>query len=74
MNQHLTQVQQTWLLVHDAYQRGLRDGLAQGPNHPAVQQSVANMFHGWDGANNALDRSTAAFKTWYDHNRGDDRD
>ena len=43
------------------YGKGLQDGLAQGPTHPAVQQSVANMFGDWDGAHNALQRSSQRF-------------
>lgn len=61
MTEHLSQIQREWRLVHDAYHRGLREGLSQGPAHPAVQRSVANMFYGWDGADNALQRSTQRF-------------
>lgn len=73
MSEHLTDVQKQWRLVHDAYHRGyslgLREGLAQGPAHPAVQRSVANMFNDWDGAHNALQRSIDRFNA----ERGGDR-
>ena len=65
MTEHLSQIQREWRLVYDAYHRGLREGLAQGPAHPAVQRSVANMFHGWDGADNARRRSTQRFWNEY---------
>jgi hypothetical protein len=65
----LTEVQKQWQLVHDAYHRGysqgLIEGLAQGPNHPAVQQSVANFFGDWQGAEAARQRSTQRFRNWY---------
>lgn len=51
------------------YGKGLQDGLAQGPTHPAVKQSVANMFGDWDGAHNALQRSVERFNS----ERGGDR-
>lgn len=47
------------------FEQGLRDGLAYGPAHPRVQQSVANFFDGWDGADNAHKRSTARFWEQY---------
>lgn len=56
------------------YGTGLQEGLQQGPAHPAVQESVARMFDGWDGADNARQRSTQRF--WNDyraHRRGGDR-
>lgn len=69
----LNDIQKTWLLVHDAYNRGyslgLREGLNQGPTHPAVQASVARMFGDWDGAEAARQRSTHQFRTWYENNR-----
>lgn len=61
MSEHLTQVQRDWRMVRAVYEQGLREGLSQGPTHPAIKQSVANMFHGWDGADNALQRSTQRF-------------
>lgn len=51
------------------YEQGLRDGLAYGPTHPRVQQSVANFFGGWDGADNARKRSTARFWNQYNQER-----
>lgn len=47
------------------YGKGLQEGLDQGPAHPRVQQSVANMFGGWDGAQAALQRSTQRFWDQY---------
>lgn len=44
------------------YGKGLQDGLAQGPTHPAVQQSVANVFGDWDGAQAAQQRSIDRFE------------
>lgn len=71
----LSDIQKQWRLVHDAYQRGyttgLRDGLAQGPAHPAVQQSVQRMFGDWDGAQAAQQRSVERFKQ--QRNGGDRR-
>lgn len=61
MSEHLTQVQRDWRMVRAVYEQGLREGLSQGPTHPAIKQSVANMFHGWDGADNALERSVKRF-------------
>src|SRR5699024_37290 len=62
-------IQQTWRLVHDAYQRGYSqgrtEGLAQGPTHPAVQQSVERMFGDWHGAEAARQQSTQRFNNWY---------
>src|SRR5699024_1953571 len=44
-------IQQTWRLVHDAYQRGysqgLTEGLAQGPTHPAVPPTVEREYAHW---------------------------
>lgn len=54
------------------YGKGLQDGLAQGPNHPAVQQSVANFFGDWDGAQAARKRSTQRFWQDYRASRGGD--
>lgn len=53
----------------DGYNIGLREGLNQGPNHPAVVRSVANMLGGWDGAQAARERSTQRF--WRDYRAGD---
>ena len=65
----LTEVQKQWRLVHDAYHlgysHGLKEGLAQGPNHPAVQASVARMFGDWQGAEAARQRSSQRFTNWY---------
>ncbi|MCV7595730.1 hypothetical protein M3B39_010095 [Micrococcus luteus] len=44
---------------------GLAEGLAHGAAHPAVADSVARIFHGWDGAEAAHARSVAAFRTWH---------
>ena len=33
--------------------------------HPAIAESVARIFHGWDGADAAHARSITAFKTWH---------
>lgn len=44
---------------------GLAEGLAQGAAHPAVRDSVARIFHGWDGAEAAHARSVARFRTWH---------
>ena len=44
---------------------GLAEGLAQGAAHPAVVESVARIFHGWDGAEAAharLPRTAAEFR------------
>ena len=69
MSEHLSQIQREWRLVYDAYHRGLRDGLNQGPAHPAIQASVARMFGTWNGADNALERSVKRFHA----ERGGDR-
>lgn len=67
--QHLTEVQKQWRLVHDAYHlgysHGLKEGLAQGPAHPAVQLSAERMFGNWQGAEAARQRSTQRFANWY---------
>ena len=69
MTEHLSNVQTDWLMVRRAYEigcsQGLRDGLAQGPAHPAVQQSVANFFGDWQGAEAARQQSTQRFRNWY---------
>ncbi|STY69842.1 hypothetical protein [Micrococcus luteus] len=44
---------------------GLAEGLAQGAAHPAVTDSVARVFAGWDGAEAAHARSVAAFRAWH---------
>ena len=44
---------------------GLAEGLAQGAAHPAVADSVARIFHGWDGADAAHARSVAHFNAWH---------
>lgn len=69
MSEHLTQVQRDWRMVRAVYEQGLREGLEHGPTHPAVKQSVANMFGDWDGAHNALQRSVERFN----RERGGDR-
>lgn len=44
---------------------GLAEGLAQGAAHPAVVESVARIFHGWDGAEAAHARSVTHFNAWH---------
>ena len=44
---------------------GLAEGLAQGAAHPAVADSVARIFHGWDGEVAAHARSVAHFHAWH---------
>ena len=44
---------------------GLAEGLAQGAAHPAVADSVARIFHGWDGADGAHARSVTHFHAWH---------
>ena len=44
---------------------GLAEGLAQGAAHPAVTDSVARVFAGWDGAEAAHARSVAHFQAWH---------
>ena len=44
---------------------GLAEGLAQGAAHPAIADSVARVFAGWDGAEAAHARSVARFRTWH---------
>ena len=46
-------------------QEELAEGLAQGAAHPAVADSVARIFHGWDGAEAAHARSVADFHAWH---------
>lgn len=50
---------------------GLAEGLAQGASHPAVVESVARTFAGWDGAEAAHARSVARFRCWYDQARAE---
>lgn len=60
-----TQIQRDWHMLRTAYEQGysdgLQSGLAQGPNHPAVIESVQRMFNGWDGVQAARQRSTQRF-------------
>lgn len=49
----------------DGHAAGLAEGLAAGPAHPAVAESVARIFDGWDGAAAAHARSVAAFRAWH---------
>lgn len=44
---------------------GLAEGLAQGAAHPAITDSVARVFAGWDGAAAAHARSVADFHAWH---------
>ena len=44
---------------------GLAEGLAQGAAHPAIADSVARVFAGWDGAEAAHARGVAAFRAWH---------
>ena len=44
---------------------GLAEGLAQGAAHPAVVESVARTFAGWDGAEAAHARSVTHFRAWH---------
>lgn len=44
---------------------GLAEGLAQGAAHPAVVESVARTFAGWDGAKAAQVRSITRFRDWH---------
>lgn len=44
---------------------GLAEGLAQGAAHPAVTDSVARVFAGWDGAEAAHARSVTHFHAWH---------
>jgi len=52
-----------------AYWRGWQDrdaqAIADGPVHPAVADSVARIFHGWDGAEAAHAQSAAHFREWH---------
>ncbi len=48
----------------EGYAAGLAEGLAQGASHPAVVESVARTFAGWDGAEAAHARSVARFRDW----------
>jgi hypothetical protein len=60
-----TQIQHDWHMVRRAYEigysQGLQEGLAEGPNHPAVIESVKRVFGDWDGATAARQRSAARF-------------
>ncbi|WP_431794057.1 hypothetical protein [Micrococcus luteus] len=51
------------------FQAGWNAALAAHPPcehvHPAVADSVARIFHGWDGAEAAHARSVARFRTWH---------
>ena len=51
------------------FQAGWNAALAAHPPcehvHPAVADSVARIFHGWDGADAAHARSVARFRTWH---------
>lgn len=55
----------------EGHAAGLAEGLAQGASHPAVVESVARVFAGWDGADAAHDRSVARFCDWYDQARAE---
>lgn len=62
-------VEEDRVLYAAAYWRGWQDrdaqAIADGPVHPAVADSVARMFHGWDGAEAARERSIAQFRAWH---------
>lgn len=64
-----TQIQRDWHMLRTAYEQGysdgLQSGLAQGPNHPAVQLSVERIFGHWQGAEAARQQSTQRFTNWY---------
>lgn len=51
------------------FQAGWNAALAAHPPcehvHPAVADSVARIFHGWDGAEAAHARSVADFHAWH---------
>lgn len=49
----------------EGHAAGLAEGLAQGASHPAVVESVARTFAGWDGPDAAAARSVARFRTWH---------
>lgn len=49
----------------EGHAAGLAEGLAAGPTHPAVAESVARMFDGWDGAAAAHARSVTTFRRWH---------
>ena len=44
---------------------GRLEGALEGPAHPAVADSVARMFAGWDGPDAAHARSVAQFREWH---------
>ena len=39
--------------------------------HPAIEESVARVFHGWDGPDMAHARSVARFRAWARNARTD---
>ena len=53
---------------------GLAEGLAQGAAHPAVTDSVARVFAGWDGAEAAHARSVARFRAWHAQARAESKE
>lgn len=58
-----------------AFDAGWRAALAAHPPcehvHPAVADSVARVFAGWDGAEAAHARSVARFRTWHTQARAE---
>lgn len=54
-------LQQDILLWRHGYETGLREGLAKGHTHPAVQDSVSRMFGDWQGINASLAQSVEEF-------------
>lgn len=70
-----TKTQRDWQLLYNAYAHGKsdgrREGIAQGLD---IKRSVENMFSGWDGAENARQRSVQRFRTWRNANRGNGGD
>ena len=52
-----------------AFDAGWRAALEAHPPcehvHPAIADSVASMFPGWDGPDAAAARSVARFRTWH---------
>lgn len=65
----LNNTQNDWLMVRRAYEigysEGLREGLSQGPTHPAVQASVARMFGNWQGIEASRQQSAQRFHNWH---------
>lgn len=57
------------------FQAGWNAALAAHPPcehvHPAVADSVARIFHGWDGADAAHARSVADFHAWHTQARAE---